>query len=228
MTEPSKTTHMRDESRALEDRGTEADGRLFSPSAARNRDVILQTLASFLADAGGVLEIASGTGEHGAHIAAVLPHIFWQPSDPDPRSRASIAAWRDALGLENMAPPLDLMTTDPGWAAHVGEAMDPLPAAIVCINMIHIAPWAACEGLFRGAGELLQPGGLVYLYGPFATGPSTAPSNRAFDQDLRRRNAEWGVRDLDEVVACAARNGLTVEQKAEMPANNLSLIFRRS
>ncbi len=208
------------------------DQPLHAPAAARNRDPILAVLRRVLPTRGNVLEIASGTGQHAAAFAAALPDLVWQPSDPDPEARASIAAWRTRMDSEEAPPgpanlrrPLDLNVLRPDWEAAISEA----PAAILCINMIHIAPWAACEGLIRGAGALLGPGGLLCLYGPYRReGRHTAPSNDAFDRSLRARDPDWGVRDLEAVAACAAERGLVLEETVAMPANNLSLILRRA
>jgi hypothetical protein len=150
-----------------------------------------------------------------------LPHVTWQPTDVDPEALASIEAWRAEAQLPNLRPPVKLDVTSDDWAEH-------RPEAIVCINMIHIAPWSACEGLFRGAGRVLSAGGLVYLYGPYCTGGSfTAPSNEAFDASLRHTNPDWGVRHLEHVTELAERNGLSREAVIPMPANNHSIVFRR-
>jgi len=203
---------------------------LHAPSAARNQAPILAVLRRVLPapvePRRTVLEIASGTGQHAAAFAAALPDFDWQPSDPDPQARASIAAWRAKLGpdVANLRPPLDLDVLRPAWEDAMGEA----PVAILCINMIHIAPWAACEGLMRGAGALLNPGGLLMLYGPYRRGGHhTAPSNEAFDRSLRAQDPAWGVRDLEAVAACAASRGIVLEDTVAMPANNLSLVLRR-
>jgi SAM-dependent methyltransferase len=171
---------------------------------------------------GRVLEIASGAGEHAAYLASALPHLQWQPTDADPAALASIRAWREAAGAPNLIDPMVLDVTDPAdWPEGPVEA-------VVCINMIHIAPWVAAEGLMDGAGRILTIGGLLYLYGPFREGGRhTAPSNRAFDESLKARDPAWGVRDLEEVAALAARHGLELAERIEMPANNLSLLFRR-
>jgi SAM-dependent methyltransferase len=171
---------------------------------------------------GLVLEIASGSGEHVVAFARALPGLVWQPSDPSPEARASIAAWVAAEAPSNIRAPLDLDVQREPWPV---EAAD----AILCINMIHISPWSATEGLMRGAGSLLPPGGLLYLYGPYVqAGVATAPSNIAFNADLRMRDPDWGLRELDAVEECAATSGLRLEQVVAMPANNLSVVFRRS
>lgn len=191
-----------------------------APAAARNRDPILAVLRTVLPVSGLVLEVASGTGEHVRHFAEALPELGWQPSDPDPGARASIAAWCD--GLPNVRPPLVLDAGAAEWPiAHAD--------AILCLNMVHISPWSATEGLFAGAACVLPSGGPLYLYGPYRrTDVPTAPSNEAFDASLKARNPDWGLRTLEEVTALAGRNGLALERIAEMPANNLSLVFRRA
>lgn len=196
-----------------------------APAAERNREPILEILKDILPTAGKALEIASGTGQHIAAFAAAFPGISWQPSDPDPASRDSIAAWAAKSGLANLAAPLTLDTREAAWDGAVSGPLD----AVLCINMIHIAPWAACEGLIRGAGSLLGPGGLLYLYGPYRReNRHTAPSNESFDGWLRGQNKAWGVRDLETVADTASGAGLTLEETHPMPANNFSLIFRRS
>ncbi len=202
------------------------DERRYAAATQRNRDPILAVLRGVLPAGGTVLEIASGTGEHAVWLAAQLPGLAFQPSDPDPDHRASIAAWTAFTGVANVRAPLDLDTTAPDWEA--GAAVPAGLAAILCINMIHIAPWAAALGLVRGAGTLLAPGGILYLYGPYKRGGAhTAPSNAAFDQSLRARDPAWGVRDLEAVTAAAAAAGFAPESVIEMPANNLSVILRR-
>lgn len=197
------------------------DGRRFAPAAARNRGPILDVLGPLLPESGLVLEVASGTGEHVVHFARARPGLVWQPSDPSPEARESIAAWLAAEGLENARAPLDLDAAAETWPAlHFDTA--------VCINMLHISPWAATEGLMRGTGTCLAPGGLLYIYGPFRRADApTAPSNEAFDADLKARDARWGLRMLEDVRAEAEANGLGFEGVADMPANNLSLIFRK-
>lgn len=197
-------------------------GALAAPAAARNRDPILAVLREVLPATGTVLEIAAGTGEHAVHFAAALPHLFWQPTDPDEHARASIAAHATAAGLANMLPALALDASAAVWPVDHADA-------IVSINMIHIAPWHATEGLMAGAASLLPRGAPLYLYGPYRVlGEHTVPSNAAFDESLRARNPAWGVRDLDQVVALAAARGLRLERTVAMPANNLSVVFRRN
>lgn len=194
---------------------------LTSPSVARNRDPILTILRRVLPPTGTVLEIASGTGEHALHFAAALPYLTWQPTEQDEHALNSIAAHRVASGVSNLLAPLRLDAAAPDWPVERADA-------IVAINMIHISPWRATQGLMAGAGRVLPPGGVLYLYGAYMeNGAHTAPSNEAFDQDLRRRNPEWGVRDLDEVAELARTQRLGLVERIAMPANNLSLVFRR-
>jgi SAM-dependent methyltransferase len=194
-----------------------------SPSTARNRDPILAILRMCLPLSGLVLEIASGAGEHAVHSAAALPRVLWQPTDPDPDALASIATWRESASLPNLLEPLELDAATPGaWPVELADA-------IVNINMIHISPWAAAEGLFLGAGRLLPTDGVLFLYGPYLeAGVETAQSNLDFDESLKRRNPAWGLRRLEDVERLASRHGLALEERVEMPANNLSLIFRKS
>ncbi|MBK7949354.1 MAG: DUF938 domain-containing protein [Deltaproteobacteria bacterium] len=199
--------------------------RLDAPATARNRAPILAILerwlgASVRPDPIRVLEIASGTGQHAVFFAEALPHLRWQPSDPDPAHLESIEAWRVGSGLENLAAPIALDVRAGDWGI---DSVDVLFNA----NMIHIAPWTAAEGLFAGAGRVLAPEGLLFLYGPFRVGDRhTAPSNEAFDADLRRRDPAWGVRDLERVAALAAAAGLSLVESNDMPANNKLLVFR--
>ncbi len=195
------------------------DARLYAPAAARNRQPILDVLKEHLPSRGLVLEVASGTGEHVVHFAQACPALAFQPTDPDPSHRASIDAWSAALGLANVRRAVALDTTAETWPIEVADAL-------LCMNMIHIAPWAAAEGLMRGAGRVLPPGGLLYLYGPYKRGGQhTAPTNAAFDAGLHAQNPAWGVRDLEAVAGLAAANGFIEPAIAEMPANNLSLMF---
>lgn len=208
---------------ALEERGRE-ERRLFSPSAARNRDAIREAFLKTMPKTGDILEIGSGTGEHAVHIAAAAPALRWLPGDPDDASRASIAAWTEHHGLTNVAAPHAFDVTAPGW-----DQNHPRVDGVVSINMIHIAPFEAARGLFAGAGRLLQPGGKLFLYGPFARGGAhTAPSNADFDASLKSRDPRWGVRDLElEIAPLAEAAGMALETVIEMPANNLSVIFAR-
>ncbi len=193
---------------------------LSAPSAERNKDPILAVLKRVLPSSGLVLEIASGTGQHIVHFARALPGLEWQPSEPDSEMRRSIAAWTRAESLANVRAPLDLDVMAPVWPIERA-------AAVICINMIHIAPWAAASHLIAGTSRVLGAGGVLFLYGPFRRyGDHTAPSNAAFDADLRRRNREWGVRDLEAVDAVAAPHGFELEEVVAMPANNFSVVFR--
>nr|WP_249173021.1 DUF938 domain-containing protein [Burkholderia vietnamiensis] len=192
-----------------------------APAAERNRGPILDVLRRVLPAQGSVLEIASGTGQHAVHFAQAMPGLRWQPSDPDPRARRSIAAWAAHAGVANLAEPLAFDVRDAAWPA---DALD----AVVCINMIHISPWACTDALFAGAARALRAGGVLFLYGPYRReGRHTAPSNEAFDRQLRERDASWGVRDLEAVVALGLDCGLDCVEVVEMPANNLSVVFRR-
>ncbi len=194
---------------------------LTAPAVARNRDAILAVLRRVLPAKATVLEIASGSGEHAIHIAAALPGLTWFPSDPEPEARRSIAAHTRLARLTNIRPPLALDARASAWP--VGRA-----DAVICINMIHIAPWSATEGLMAGAGRVLTGTGLLFLYGPFREGGQhSAESNAAFDASLRARDQEWGVRDLESVADLAARYGFVMAERVAMPANNTSLIFRR-
>jgi len=196
--------------------------RLLAPAAERNRGPILDVLRRVLPASGSVLEIASGTGQHAVHFAQALPGLRWQPSDPDAHARRSISAWVAHAGLPNLAEPLAFDVRDASSWPEV--ALD----AIVCINMIHISPWACTDALFTGAARVLRPGGVLFLYGPYRReGRHTAPSNEAFDQQLRSRDPSWGVRDLETVVALGLDRGLDCVEVVEMPANNLSVVFRR-
>ncbi|MBP0494597.1 DUF938 domain-containing protein [Pararoseomonas indoligenes] len=194
------------------------DPRRRAPAAARNRDPILAVLRAVLPPRGVVLEVASGTGEHALHFAQAFPDLVFQPSDPDAGARASIDAWTAGQGNVRPALALDAAGEWPVIAAD----------AVLCINMIHIAPWSATPGLMRGAAACLRAGSPLVLYGPYRrNGGHTAPSNAEFDADLRRRNREWGVRDLEAVAAEAAARGFGAPEVREMPANNLLLVFRR-
>ncbi|WCS22697.1 class I SAM-dependent methyltransferase [Methylobacterium sp. NMS14P] len=195
---------------------------LTAPAVARNRDAILAVLREVLPASGTVLEVASGSGEHAVHVAAALPGLDWLPSDPEPAARRSIAAHALRAGLANIRLPLALDAAAAAWPVARVDG-------IVCINMIHIAPWAATEGLMAGAGRVLGERGVLFLYGPFREADRPfAASNAAFDASLRARDPTWGVRDLDAVAAEAARHGLTLVRRVAMPANNLSVLFRRS
>jgi hypothetical protein len=192
-----------------------------APAAARNRQPILDVLRPHLPAEGLVLEVASGSGEHTMHFAAALPSLSFQPSDPSADARASIDAWTETLGLNNVQPAIDLDAASQEWPIKSANA-------IVCINMIHISPWQATLGLVAGAARLLPRGGLLYTYGPYhRDGRPTAPSNADFDADLRRRDPAWGIRNLEDIVTLATSMGFDAPTVVEMPANNLSLLFRR-
>jgi hypothetical protein len=198
------------------------DARRYAPAVARNRDPIFEVLRGYLPSQGLVLEVASGSGEHVTHFAqASAPELVFQPSDPDSGARASINAWAAALGLRNIRLAIALDAASKVWPITCADG-------VLCINMIHIAPWAAAVGLMRGAGCVLPLGGMLYLYGPFRRdGRHTAASNEAFDCDLRTKDPTWGVRDLEAVATLAATHGFAEPIVTEMPANNLSLIFER-
>ncbi|WP_213271872.1 DUF938 domain-containing protein [Hyphomonas sp.] len=210
---------------ALEDRGEGGDGRRYSPSIARNRDAIRDVLSAHLCLPARVLEIASGTGEHGAYLVAELPGLDWTYSDIDGPSLESQRAWRHATGAPLLRGPLEINAAETNWGdAERPGAWDVLFSA----NMVHIAPFEAVSGLIEGAGRLLKTDGLLTLYGPFARDGVIAPSNAAFDESLKRRDARWGVRDLDgELVPLAQKGGLRLESVVQMPANNLTVFFRK-
>jgi SAM-dependent methyltransferase len=198
-----------------------ADARRFAPAVARNKAAITEALARHLPAPGLVLEIASGSGEHALHFAAHFPGLRFQPTDPDAAALASIAAWREEAQLANLLPPLMLDVMADTWPVQRADA-------VVCINMIHIAPWEATAALMRGAAHILSPNGMLFLYGPFKQdGEHTAPSNAEFDASLRAQDARWGVRDLEAVACAASAAGFAAPVIESMPANNLSVIFRR-
>lgn len=193
-------------------------------ASERNRGPILEVLSPLLPEAGRILEVASGPGVHVVAFAEARPDLDWQPSDPDPRARASIAAWIADTGLANIAPPLDLDVTRPDWP---DDAVGPFDG-LVTINLLHVAPWAACEGLMAGAARLLALGALLFVYGPFMRdGRHNSEGNRQFDRSLRAQDPALGLRDLNDVADCAAHSGLALESVVEMPANNRSLVFRQ-
>jgi SAM-dependent methyltransferase len=202
-----------------------ASAMLSSSAAQRNRGPILEILRRHLPATGAVLELASGSGEHVTHFAAAFPALVFQPSDPDPQARASIAERVAQSGLSNVRAPQFVDASADDWTlpAEIAASL----AAIVCINMIHISPWSAALGVLRGAGKLLPADGVLFLYGPYRRGGRhTAPSNDAFDRDLRARNADWGVRNVEDVVAEGAAQRLALAEIVEMPANNLSVVLR--
>jgi uncharacterized protein DUF938 len=198
-----------------------SDLRLHAPAAGRNREPILAVLRSHLPPRGLVLEVASGSGEHIVHFAQAFPGLDFQPSDADPQARASIDARRSEAGLQNIKPAIALDAAAELWPISTVDA-------VLCINMIHIAPWQAAVGLVRGAAALLRADCMLYLYGPFRRdGAHTAPSNAAFDRSLRMQDPDWGVRDLEAVTGLALSHGFAEPIVEAMPANNLSLIFRK-
>lgn len=200
-----------------------ADPRLHAPATLRNRDPILGVLQRVLPPNGLVLEVSSGSGEHAAYFAPRLAPLRWQPSDIDPAACASIAVYVSEAAAPNLLPPVALDVTSDTWPVAAADA-------IVCVNMIHIAPWEACLGLLAGAGRILASGtGILYLYGPFTRGGAhTAATNAAFDRSLRAQDPAWGIRDLDDVTDEAAKHGLELVETVEMPANNLSVIYRKA
>jgi len=199
-----------------------SDGRWQAAPAERNKGAILEVLQRVLPRAGLVLEIASGTGQHVVHFARALPGLTWQPSDIDPDFRASIALWTRHEALSNVREPLALDVFRLPWPlAHAD--------AIVCINMLHVAPRAATAALFRGAAAILPAGGIVFLYGPYRRfGRHTAPSNEEFDAQLREQDPEWGLRDLEEVERAARESGIELVETVAMPSNNFSLVLRKA
>jgi len=198
-----------------------SDARLHAPAAGRNREPILAVLRAHLPPRGLVLEVASGSGEHIVHFARAFPGLEFQPSDADRQARASIDAWRAEAGLQNIKPAIALDAAAESWPISTADA-------VLCINMIHIAPWQAAVGLMRGAAALLRADCMLYLYGPFRReGAHTAPSNAAFDRSLRMQDPSWGVRDLETVTGLAQSHGFAEPVVEAMPANNLSLVFRK-
>jgi len=206
---------------ALEDRD-EKDGRLYSPSAGRNREVIGRVLSEHLSRGARVLEIASGTGEHAAHMCGLRPDIIWQTSDIDERSRESQNAWSQGHPGQ-MMPSLRINTTASKWWYNIGKV-----DSVFCANMIHIAPWEAFLGLAQGAGHLLSTGQKFILYGPFLEGDDTAESNIVFDASLKFRNPAWGVRKLDSVKHILTEQGFTLSARIVMPKENRTLVFSKS
>jgi SAM-dependent methyltransferase len=196
-----------------------ADGRWFTASAERNKGPILAVLQRVLPRTGLVVEIGSGTGQHVAHFAKALPQLKWQPSDPDPAFRDSIRLWVESENLTNVFDPLDLEVSRHPWPVVRADA-------VLCINMIHVAPWAATEDLFKGATDVLVGGGVLFLYGPYRRfGRHTAASNQAFDAQLQANDPAWGVRDLEAVVELAGTVGFKLAETVELPANNFSVVF---
>jgi SAM-dependent methyltransferase len=199
-----------------------SDPRLYLAHVARNREPILGVLRRVLPAAGLVVEIGSGSGEHAAYFASALPSLTWQPTDCDAEALASSGAHRAAAGASNLLAPLYLDATSRAWPIERADAL-------LCMNVIHIAPWAVAEGVMAGAARLLPKEGVLYFYGPYRSeGRHTAASNATFDAWLRSQDSRWGVRDLGEVVQLAAENGFHLMETVPMPANNLSVVFCRS
>ena len=195
-----------------------SEARRHAPATLRNRMAIADVLREHLPRSGTVLEVASGSGEHVAYFAEEFPALDWQPSDPDADALVSIAAWCD--GIVNVAPPLALDASASDWPIARADAL-------LCINMVHISPWNATLGLLTGAARLLAPDAPLILYGPFLqTDVPPAPSNTAFDESLRARDARWGLRQVESIERIAAGHGFARDQLIEMPANNLMLVFR--
>jgi len=196
--------------------------KLHAPATLRNREVIAEVLTPLMPTTGTIAEVASGSGEHIAFLAPLFPAVGFQPSDIDPRSRASIDAHAAESGATNIAKAIMLDALAPSWEI---SDLD----GLLNINMIHISPWKACTGLLAKAATAIKPSGFLFLYGPyFRDGVTTAPSNSSFDRSLRSRNPTWGIRDLADVEREAQSRGLMLEAVTEMPANNVSLVFRRA
>ena len=201
------------------------DLKQYAPATQRNREPILEVLLRVLPPSGNILEIASGTGEHSLFFAPAFSPRQWIPSDPNPIARNSIEAWRQESLIDNIQSPLNINVEDDRWVIETEKLNI---TTIININMIHISPWNACLGLMEGAKRILPSGGILYLYGPYKQeGKHTAPSNKSFDQSLRSQNPEWGVRNLEDVVKVAEDKGFILQEKIEMPANNLSVIFKK-
>ena len=198
-----------------------SDDRQYAPATLRNRDFILDVLRDVLPTTGDILEVASGSGEHIVHFARNFPALVFQPSDPEPDALLSVAAWVKATRVTNVRKPILLDASQSVWPIASADG-------IICINMVHISPWEATLGLIKGAAAILPPASPFYLYGPYLReGFATAPSNQAFDRSLRDRNPTWGLRDLEAVAAMAQSVGFSAPVITEMPANNLSVVFRR-
>ena len=201
----------------------------FSAPAERNKQPILEVLRTLLPESGRALEIASGTGQHVAWFAAQLPRWTWQPSDLQADQFASIAARAAQAGLDNVRPPLLLDVLAEPWLADAAPGQPPRFDLIYCANMLHIAPWACCAGLMRGAARHLAPGGRLVSYGPYLEDEvPTSAGNLAFDQSLRARDPAWGIRRREAVAQEAGRAGLVLAARHAMPANNLLLVWTRA
>jgi hypothetical protein len=197
-----------------------ADARRSAPAALRNREPIADVLREWLPPTGLVLEVASGSGEHAIHFAQVFPDLEWQPSDTDAGALQSIRAWREAAALPNVREPVAIDASSADWPIAQADA-------VLSINMVHISPWAASLGLIDGAARILPPGAPLILYGPWLKDDvPTAPSNLAFDADLKRRDPAWGLRRVEDFTAAAARKHLQLHEVRSMPANNMMLLFR--
>ncbi len=198
------------------------DPRRHAPATERNREPILAILRDVLPTSGTVLEVASGTGEHAIHFARALPNLQWRPSDPDPGAIASIRAWAESARLPNLRPPLLLDASAAEWPIDAADA-------VLCINMIHISPWEATVGLIEHSAKLFPVDAPLILYGPYLQrGVETAPSNVSFDESLRSRDPRWGIRQVEDVAALAERHGFALDAIHPMPANNLTVIFRKA
>jgi Protein of unknown function (DUF938) len=199
----------------------------YSAAAERNQAAILAQLQRLLPARGRLLEIAAGTGQHAVHCAAALPGWTWQPTDPSAEAVQSIAAWSAQQPSPGLLPPLQLDVLADRWPV-AGGGETPWQA-VYCANLLHIAPWACCAALMRGAAQQLAPDGQLITYGPYLVADvATSPGNLAFDADLRARNPLWGLRWLHDVVAEAAAAGLHLQEQVAMPANNRLLVFRRA
>jgi len=198
-----------------------------SIAAERNKQPILEVLRILLNERGTALEIASGTGQHAAWFAQALPGWAWRPTEADARLLPALAGRVAAAGLPNLQPPVQLDVTAAAWPLHAEGAAEGFDA-VYCANMLHIAPWAACAGLMQGAARHLLPDGLLITYGPYFEAGAPAPSNLAFDESLRARDAAWGIRRLEDVEGEAHRAGLRLRERHAMPANNLLLVFCRA
>lgn len=205
----------------------ENDGRQFSPSAQRNAEPILNVLETCLPEAGTVLEIAAGTGEHSIHFAPAFPKLFWLATDPADDKIESIRAWHALAPADNLLPPMQIDAAANTWPVEDMEFTAPI-SAIVCVNMIHVSPWTAGQGLLAAAGRILKKGGVLYLYGAYKKGGEhTSQSNADFDAMLRRNDPEWGLRNMEDVAEEAAQHGLEFQRDVAMPANNFSVIFQK-
>jgi len=204
---------------------TDNDGRLFYPSASRNQDAISDAIANKFPHNANILEIGSGSGEHAIHFTGLRPDLNWQPSDPSPEARISISAWAAFHHRQNINPPLEIDTTIKNWTNQISKTID----AVLSINMIHIAPFAACRGLFHGANQLLNTSKCLILYGPFSSnGQHTSSSNANFNDSLKSKNKDWGVRDIEsDLTPLALEYTFTLTEQISMPTNNQVLVFEK-